>query len=107
MLQQAREEYTRLFHALSIRLSSGIISRLHALVAQLDRASDYESEGRRFESCRARPQKWPICSKNANRSPPFSGIASFIPQRIPQRRKLPWKIAMRQESRGFLTRPRA
>jgi hypothetical protein len=27
-----------------------------ALVAQPDRASDYESEGRRFESCRARPQ---------------------------------------------------
>jgi hypothetical protein len=25
-----------------------------ALVAQPDRASDYESEGRRFESCRAR-----------------------------------------------------
>src|SRR5919199_3960732 len=29
----------------------------HALVAQPDRASDYESEGRRFESCRARFQK--------------------------------------------------
>jgi hypothetical protein len=26
----------------------------HALVAQLDRASDYESGGRTFESCRAR-----------------------------------------------------
>jgi hypothetical protein len=26
----------------------------NALVAQPDRASDYESEGRRFESCRAR-----------------------------------------------------
>ena len=25
----------------------------YALVAQLDRASDYESEGHRFESCRA------------------------------------------------------
>ena len=32
----------------------GIICTLDALVAQLDRASDYESEGRRFESCRAR-----------------------------------------------------
>ena len=31
----------------------GIICTLNALVAQLDRASDYESEGRRFESCRA------------------------------------------------------
>ena len=34
----------------------GIISAPNALVAQLDRASDYESEGRRFESCRARSQ---------------------------------------------------
>ena len=32
----------------------GIISSPDALVAQPDRASDYESEGRRFESCRAR-----------------------------------------------------
>src|SRR5918997_5536717 len=31
----------------------GIIGTLNALVAQPDRASDYESEGRRFESCRA------------------------------------------------------
>ncbi len=29
-------------------------SYLHALVAQLDRASDFESEGREFESLRAR-----------------------------------------------------
>jgi hypothetical protein len=29
----------------------------HALVAQLDRASDFESEGREFESLRARHQK--------------------------------------------------
>ena len=32
-----------------------------ALVAQPDRASDYESEGRRFESCRARPANSCIC----------------------------------------------
>src|SRR5688500_10461849 len=32
-----------------------------ALVAQPDRASDYESEGRRFESCRARPSNSRIC----------------------------------------------
>jgi hypothetical protein len=32
-----------------------------ALVAQPDRASDYESEGRRFESCRARPSNSSIC----------------------------------------------
>src|SRR5262249_56247956 len=31
-----------------------IILALHALVAQLDRASDFESEGREFESLRAR-----------------------------------------------------
>jgi hypothetical protein len=29
----------------------------HAPVAQLDRASDFESEGRRFDSCRARSSK--------------------------------------------------
>lgn len=29
------------------------LTLLHAPVAQLDRASDYESEGRRFDSCRA------------------------------------------------------
>jgi hypothetical protein len=32
-----------------------------ALVAQPDRASDYESEGRRFESCRARYENPRIC----------------------------------------------
>src|SRR5207248_924603 len=31
-----------------------IIGRPHALVAQLDRASDFDSEGREFESLRAR-----------------------------------------------------
>jgi hypothetical protein len=31
----------------------GIMCISDALVAQPDRASDYESEGRRFESCRA------------------------------------------------------
>jgi hypothetical protein len=39
----------------------GIMWIYDALVAQPDRASDYESEGRRFESCRARssiPCKW-------------------------------------------------
>jgi uncharacterized protein (UPF0332 family) len=35
----------------------GIMCISNALVAQPDRASDYESEGRRFESCRARPQR--------------------------------------------------
>src|SRR5918999_2944625 len=33
----------------------------YALVAQPDRASDYESEGRRFESCRARHSNSSIC----------------------------------------------
>ena len=31
-----------------------IFALAHALVAQLDRASDFESEGREFESLRAR-----------------------------------------------------
>jgi hypothetical protein len=31
-----------------------VIEPRHALVAQLDRASDFESEGREFESLRAR-----------------------------------------------------
>src|SRR5215212_7881898 len=35
----------------------GIMCISDALVAQPDRASDYESEGRRFESCRARRRK--------------------------------------------------
>src|SRR5215213_1659272 len=35
----------------------GIMCTSDALVAQPDRASDYESEGRRFESCRARQRK--------------------------------------------------
>ena len=36
-------------------------------------ASDYESEGRRFESCRARHKKRPVCRINADRSFLFSG----------------------------------
>ena len=39
----------------------GIMCISSALVAQPDRASDYESEGRRFESCRARPSNSSIC----------------------------------------------
>ena len=39
----------------------GIMCISDALVAQPDRASDYESEGRRFESCRARPSNSRIC----------------------------------------------
>ena len=39
----------------------GIMCISNALVAQPDRASDYESEGRRFESCRARPSNSRIC----------------------------------------------
>src|SRR5258705_7396867 len=34
-----------------------VIEPTHALVAQLDRASDFESEGREFESLRARQAK--------------------------------------------------
>ena len=34
-----------------------VIDPTHALVAQLDRASDFESEGREFESLRARQAK--------------------------------------------------
>lgn len=43
--------------ALRKQCKTGRIS--HALVAQLDRASDYESEGWRFESFRARHSKAP------------------------------------------------
>ena len=31
----------------------------------MDRASDYESEGRRFESCRARQPREPTLARNA------------------------------------------
>ena len=46
-----------------------------ALVAQPDRASDYESEGRRFESCRARYCKWPVCSKYVLRPRSLYGLS--------------------------------
>ena len=38
-----------------------------ALVAQLDRASDFESEGRRFESVRARQEKSKTYVRNSDR----------------------------------------
>lgn len=38
----------------------------------------YESEGRRFESCRARSQKRPICSTKADRLLPLSGALSAM-----------------------------
>jgi hypothetical protein len=42
----------------TLRISSlGHTGSPHALVAQLDRASDFESEGREFESLRARHRK--------------------------------------------------
>ena len=42
-----------LWMGLTIDGAHSIISPVHALVAQLDRASDSDSEGRTFESCRA------------------------------------------------------
>ena len=42
---------------LTIAHAHSIISPVHALVAQLDRASDSDSEGRTFESCRAHQEK--------------------------------------------------
>ena len=44
---------------LTFPFSHSIISDAHALVAQLDRASDSDSEGRTFESCRAHQAKSP------------------------------------------------
>ena len=42
---------------LRVALSAQVwYSTRHALVAQLDRASDFDSEGREFESLRARQQ---------------------------------------------------
>ena len=35
-----------------LRFAAEHLPSVHALVAQLDRASDFESEGRRFEPCR-------------------------------------------------------
>src|SRR5215208_5289531 len=45
----------------------------NALVAQPDRASDYESEGRRFESCRARSQKTCKCGTFSCAEPRLHG----------------------------------
>ena len=56
---------SRCHHTLRDILLGGIISAPNALVAQPDRASDYESEGRRFESCRAR-YKLPAKRWNVN-----------------------------------------
>ena len=42
---------------LTFERAHSIISPVHALVAQLDRASDSDSEGRRFESCRVHHRK--------------------------------------------------
>ena len=47
-------------HLAKVKVASSNLvtrSRDQALVAQLDRASDYESEGRGFESLRAHQQK--------------------------------------------------
>ena len=46
-----------LWMGLTIDGAHSIISPVHALVAQLDRASDSDSEGRTFESCRAHHEK--------------------------------------------------
>ena len=46
-----------LWMGLTIDGAHSIISPVHALVAQLDRASDSDSEGRTFESCRAHQEK--------------------------------------------------
>jgi hypothetical protein len=48
----------------------GIMWISDALVAQPDRASDYESEGRRFESCRARSRKSCKCRYFASTNQP-------------------------------------
>ena len=53
----------------------GIMCISDALVAQPDRASDYESEGRRFESCRARPSNPSIC-RSFSCSSAFSAASS-------------------------------
>jgi hypothetical protein len=45
---------------------AAIVRPLRALVAQLDRASDFESEGREFESLRARqPYRCAVCRRVA------------------------------------------
>lgn len=71
--------------AFSPRRRSRILSVPRALVAQLDRASVYETEGRRFESCRAHHDPSPHLREpppgpSARRAPnpaPSSGGASL------------------------------
>jgi hypothetical protein len=49
-----------------------------ALVAQPDRASDYESEGRRFESCRARSGNTLVCRKTVETKERRSTDAALV-----------------------------
>ena len=51
-----------------------VIEPTHALVAQLDRASDFESEGREFESLRARQD--PLHSPFTTPSPAVAASVS-------------------------------
>ena len=58
--QQGLPIPTRLSSVRSLRGRGGHLPPQEALVAQLDRASDYESEGREFESLRARHSLNPL-----------------------------------------------
>ena len=53
---------------------------IHAPVAQLDRASDFESAGRRFDPCRARSVTFGISS--SYEAPPLNA-PSFHPLQLP------------------------
>ena len=44
--------------------TKGLAPTTYVLVAQLDRASDSDSEGRRFESCQARQRKRQFLQKS-------------------------------------------
>src|ERR1700757_2356862 len=71
----------------------GPIAAKHAPVAQLDRASDYESEGRTFESFRARhflrdtftPRQLPMKEVSVVHSDPdiLGGTPVFVGTRVP------------------------
>ena len=64
----------------TLRLSpDSVYNDAQALLAQLDRASDYESEGREFESLRARFQPVGACFRRAGSTDNHGPLDFLLP----------------------------
>ena len=68
-------------HLAKVKVASpNLVTRSkHALVAQLDRASDYESEGREFESLRAHQKKSAVVAQLVERILGKDKVTGSIP----------------------------